>query len=417
MPEAVVIAGAGHAAGQTAVSLRKGGFEGDITIVGDEPYPPYQRPPLSKKFLSGEMEMERLLVRQEKYYTDHDVGLRLSTTVEAISRDEQTVALSDGDTLGYDKLVLATGTYPVRLDLPGSELDGIFYLRSADDVIRIRESFTSGKRLVIIGAGYIGLEVAAVAVTHGLKVTVLEIADRVMSRVASPLVSDFFEKVHREAGVDIRCGADPGGEFRGTGSVERIVSSTGNEIEADFVVVGVGIRPAVSIAEAAGLECDNGVVVDEYCNTSDPRILAVGDCTNHPNSLLGRRLRLESVHNAQEQAKTAAATILGKPVAYAQIPWFWSDQYDLKLQTVGLSAGHDQTVVRGDPDKRSFAVFYLRQGKLISVDAINSPLEFMLSKKLITQGVSFDPEILGDTGTPFKELAAAAIAARASGSD
>jgi len=411
MPETILIAGAGHAAGQTAVSLRMGGFEGNITIIGDEPYPPYQRPPLSKKFLAGEMALERLLLRQEQYYADHGIGLVLATRVESIKRDEQRVVLDDGSSLSYDKLVLATGTYPVKLDLPGCDLPGIHYLRSADDVLSIQADFEPGRQLTIIGAGYIGMEVAAVAVTRGLGVTVIEMADRVLSRVASPLVSDFFEKAHREAGVDIRCGVPPGGEFQGTDSVEYVVSSSGEKIPADLVIIGVGIRPAVEIAEAAGLLCDNGIVVDEYCCTGDPNILAVGDCTNHPNDLLGRRLRLESVHNAQEQAKTAAATLLGKRSPYSQIPWFWSDQYDLKLQTVGLSAGYDQTVVRGDPEKRSFAVFYCRDGVLISVDAINSPLEFMQSKKLIAKGARIEPEILGDVDIPFKELAATALAA------
>jgi len=410
MAQTIIIAGAGHAAGQTAVSLRQGGFDGDIIIVGAEPYPPYQRPPLSKKFLAGEMELCRLLLRQAQYYTDHHVDLRLSTRVETVRRNERQVILSDGSRLGYDRLVLATGTYPRRLDLPGSDLPGIHYLRTVDDVIRIRNDFRPGRRMVIIGAGYIGLEVAAVAVSHGLSVTVLEMAARVMSRVTSPLISDFFAAVHREAGVDIRCGVEPGGAFKGSGSVERVVSANGTEIDADLVIIGVGILPAVEIAQDCGLECDNGVVVDEYCLTSDPAILAVGDCTNHPNRLLGRRLRLESVHNAQEQAKTAAATILGKPLPYAQIPWFWSDQYDLKLQTVGLSRPEDHTVVRGDPGQRSFAVFYLRDGVLAAVDAVNSPLEFMLSKKLIANGVRLDPDILMDAGVAFKDLAKSALA-------
>lgn len=411
MPETILIAGAGHAAGQTAVSLRMGGFEGNITIIGNEPYPPYQRPPLSKKFLAGEVALERLLLRQEQYYADQGIALLLATRVESINRDEQLIVLDDGSGLSYDKLVLATGTYPVTLDLPGSDLPGIHYLRSADDVISIQAGFVADKQLTIIGAGYIGMEVAAVAIKRGLGVTVLEMADRVLSRVASPLVSDFFEQAHREAGVDIRCGVAPGGHFQGTDSVEYVVSGTGDKIPADMVIVGVGIRPAIEIAEAAGLECDNGIKVDEYCRTSDPRILAVGDCTNHPNDLLGRRLRLESVHNAQEQAKTAASTLLGNLTPYSQIPWFWSDQYDLKLQTVGLSAGYDQTVVRGAPENRSFAVFYCRDGVLISVDAINSPLEFMQSKKLIAKGVRIKPEILEDVDIPFKALAATALAA------
>ncbi|MFQ5635321.1 MAG: NAD(P)/FAD-dependent oxidoreductase [Gammaproteobacteria bacterium] len=406
----IIIAGAGHAAGQVAVSLRQDGFDGNITMVGQESYLPYQRPPLSKKFLAGEMELDRLLIRHEKFYNEHDVDVRLSTRVESIDRAGRSVSLSSGGQLRYDRLILATGSRVRKVDMPGADLAGVHYLRTIDDVRAMQPDFASGNRLVVIGAGYIGLEVAAVAATRGLQVTVLEMADRVMNRVVCPEISAFFESVHREAGVDIRCGRDPNSELLGDSHVEALRGADGREIPADMVCIGVGILPDTDVAEAAGLECDNGVLVDEYCRTSDPCILAIGDCTNHPNALLGRRLRLESVHNAQEQAKTAAATICGEFKPYAQIPWFWSDQYDLKLQIVGIVGTHDQVVLRGKPEDREFAAFYMEGDRLIAVDAINRAREFMLSKKLIAQGARLDPEILADSAIDFKDLATAAMA-------
>jgi 3-phenylpropionate/trans-cinnamate dioxygenase ferredoxin reductase subunit len=410
MTDTIVIAGAGHAAGQAAVSLRQGGFGGRIVMIGEEPYLPYQRPPLSKKFLAGELELDRLLIRHDKYYDEHDVEVRTSTRVESIDPVGRAVALSDGERLSYDRLVLATGSHTRKLDLSGADLAGVHYLRTIDDVKNIQTGFASGARMVVIGAGYIGLEVAAVAVTRGLSVTVVEVADRVMSRVVAPEVSAFFERVHREEGVDILCGRGPKSSLVGEKKVAALQSADGTELPADLVVIGVGIAPTVDIAEAAGIDCDDGILVDEFCRTSDPNILAIGDCTNHPNKLLGRRLRLESVHNAQEQAKTAAATLCGELKPYNQVPWFWSDQYDLKLQIVGVSGEHDSLVLRGDPAGRSFAAFYMKGDLLIAVDAINSAREFMLSKKLIAAGARLEPEILADTSIPFKDLADAALA-------
>jgi len=404
MQNTVVIAGAGHAAGQTIVSLRQGGFAGRIVMVGEEPYLPYQRPPLSKKFLAGELDVPRLLLRQEKFYAEHQVEVLLNTRVARVRPDSRTVELATGKPLTYDKLVLATGSRVREIQVPGHQLEGVHYLRTVRDVERIRTDFRPGASLVIIGAGYIGLEVAAVAIACGLKVTVVEMANRVMARVEAPPVSDFMTRVHQAAGVTIRCSLGVQ-SFAGQTRLRGVVGSDGVEIPADLVIVGIGILPNVELATEAGITCDNGIMVDEYCRTSDPDVLAVGDCTNHPNPLLGRRLRLESVHNAQEQAKTAAMTILGRLEPYAQIPWFWSDQYDLKLQIVGLSSATDQAVVRGDPESRSFAVFFLSDGRLTAVYAINSPREFMLSKKLIGLGSRPDPALLGDTAIPFKEIA------------
>lgn len=406
MKSTIVIAGAGHAAGQTIVSLRQGGFEGRIVLVGEEPYLPYQRPPLSKKFLAGELDVARLLLRQEKFYTEHDVDVLLGTRVSRLEPGARTVTLGTGDKLSYDKLVLATGSRVREVEVPGHRLAGVHYLRTIEDVDRIRDHFKPGASLVVVGAGYIGLEVAAVAVSCGLKVTVVELANRVMARVEAPPVSDFMARVHGEAGVTIRCNIGLQ-SFTGETHLRGVIGSDGVEIPADLAIVGIGILPNVELAEEAGLTCSNGIMVDEYCRTSDPDVLAVGDCTNHPNPLLGRRLRLESVHNAQEQAKTAATTILGRLEPYAQVPWFWSDQYDLKLQIVGMNAASDQAVVRGDPASRSFAVFFLNGGRLASVFAINSPREFMLSKKLIASGARPEPALLRDTQIPFKELAEA----------
>jgi 3-phenylpropionate/trans-cinnamate dioxygenase ferredoxin reductase subunit len=408
MPHRVVIAGAGHAAGQTIVSLRQGGFDGPITLVGEEPYLPYQRPPLSKKFLAGEIDVDRLLLRHGKFYVEHAVQVVLDTRVTAIDTGERHADLSDGSRLTYDHLVLATGSRVRKVPIPGSELNGVHYLRTIEDVDRIRDHLRPGARAIIVGAGYIGLEVAAVARQLDVGVTVVELAPEILARIEAPPVAAFYARVHRAAGVNIRCGTAVA-RIHGEHRVAAVTLTDGTELPADLVIIGIGIQPATELAEAAGLPCDNGIVVDEFCRTADPHVLAIGDCTSHPNPLLGRRLRLESVHNAQEQAKTAAATILGKPVPYAQIPWFWSDQYDLKLQIVGFSSRHDQAVIRGDPETRSFAVFFLADGRLTACYAINSPREFMLSKRLIAAGACPDPAALADTARPFKDLAAALV--------
>ena len=407
MPKTILIAGAGHAAGQTIVSLRQGGYAGRIVLVGEEPYLPYQRPPLSKKFLAGELEIPRLFLRHEKFYAEHQVEVRLGTRVTALDPGAQRVRLGSGAELLYDSLVLATGSRARAVTVPGHLLPGVHYLRTIDDVGQIRPAFKAGTRLVIIGAGYIGLEVAAIAISLGLSVTVIEQADQVMARVDAPPVAAFLAGVHRAAGVQILCNTGLQA-FGGDARLTSVVCSDGREIPADLAIVGIGVVPNAELAAAAGLACDNGILVDEFCRTSDARILAAGDCTNHPNSLLGRRVRLESVHNAQEQARTAAETLLGRPAPYAQIPWFWSDQYDLKLQIAGFSSRTEQAVIRGEPASRAFAVFFLAEGRLTSVYAINSPREFMLSKKLIAEAARPDPERLQDTGVSFREIAESA---------
>ena len=402
MTEKVVIAGAGHAAGQLVASLKQQKFAGQIVLVGDEPYLPYQRPPLSKKFLSGDMPAERLYLRPKSFYDDPQIELRLETLITEIDRDRKTLKTDSGD-IAYDTLILALGSRVRRLTVEGADLDGVHYLRSIADVDGIHAELQHKKNAVIVGAGYIGLEVAAVIRQLGLEVTVVEMADRVMSRVVSPEISDFYQIEHTTQGVKLRLSTGITA-FRGDGRVSAVETTDGELIPADFVVVGIGIIPNVELASDAGLTVEDGIVVNDQCQTSDPSIYAVGDCTAHPNSIYDRQLRLESVHNALEQAKTAVNNICGKETHYSQVPWFWSDQYDLKLQIAGLSTGYDDIVIRGNPADRSFACLYLKDGKLIATDAVNSPKEFVQSKALIAARTVVDREKLADTEVLLKEL-------------
>jgi 3-phenylpropionate/trans-cinnamate dioxygenase ferredoxin reductase subunit len=402
--ETVVIAGAGHAAGQLVVSLRQNKYAGRIVLVGDEPYLPYQRPPLSKKFLAGAMDADRLLVKPAGFYEETGVELRLDTSIAAIDRNKKCLRSTDDDEIPYDKLVLGLGSRARKLPVEGAKLQGVHYLRSIADVAGIREDFQSGRRLVVIGAGYIGLEVAAVAQQAGLVVTVIEMADRVMSRVVSPEISDFYQIEHTNQGVRFRLSTSVSA-LKGKKRVKSVTTSDDEEIPADLVVIGVGILPNTELATAAGLDVENGIVVDDHCRTGDPDIYAMGDCTSHPNAIYDRRLRLESVHNALEQAKTAAANICGKDASYCQVPWFWSDQYDLKLQIAGLSEGYDGVAVRGNPAERSFSCLYLMENRLIAVDAINAPRDFVQSKQLIADRNEIDHGLLDDATVALKDLA------------
>ena len=403
MTERVVIAGAGHAAGQLVASLKQLKFAGQIVLVGDEAHLPYQRPPLSKKFLSGDLHAERLYVKPPAFYDDPQIELRLETSITKINRESKTLGTDSGDDIPYDKLVLALGSRVRRLSIEGADLDGVHYLRSIADVGGIRAELQNKKHVVIVGAGYIGLEVAAVTRQLGLDVTVVEMADRVMGRVVSPEISDFYQIEHASHGVKLRLSTGITA-FRGEGRLQAVETADGELIPADFVVVGVGILPNTEIAIDAGLDVEDGIVVDDRCQTSDPNIYAVGDCTRHPNEIYDRQLRLESVHNALEQAKTAISNICGNETHYSQVPWFWSDQYDLKLQIAGLSAGYDDVVIRGNPADRSFACLYLKDKKLIATDAVNSPKEFVQSKALIASRIELDRKQLADTDIQLKEL-------------
>ena len=398
----IVIIGAGHAAGQAAASLRQAKFEGPITIIGDEAHVPYQRPPLSKQYLAGTQLADKVYLRAEKFYADKDIQLMLGTRATQIDPSTKTINLDNGETIAYEKLLISTGSRPRKLSIEGSDLSGIHYLRTMDDVDGIRADVKPGANLVIVGGGYIGLEVAAVGIELGMNVHVLEMEERILQRVTTPEMSAYYHKLHTDRGVHIHTQTGVTG-FSGNDSVEKVLCDDEN-FDADIVIVGIGIIPNIEIAEEAGIHCDNGIVVDDHCRTSDPDIYAAGDCTNHPNPLMNKRLRLESVPNAMDQARVSTANMLGDDKVYAAIPWFWSDQYELKLQMVGFSADGDSQVLRGDMDTHQFAIFYLKEGKVVAADAVNSPKEFMLCKQMI--GKSADPAQLANPETDLKSLLA-----------
>ncbi len=399
----VVIVGAGHAAGQACASLRQEGWRGRIVLIGEEPYLPYQRPPLSKKFLQGAFEESRLFVKPEQFYEQQNIECHLNTRVICLDRDKRQVKTADGALFDFDYLILATGAAPRRLAIPGIDADGVCEMRTIRDSLDLRARLNAQSALAVIGAGYIGLEAAATARALGARVTAIEAADRVLSRVTSPDISEFFQTLHGEEGVDIRLGETVAAFDTENGVLTGCRLSNGDVVPATVAVVGVGVAPNVELAEEAGLPVDNGIVVDEYARTEDRRVYAVGDCTNHPNQLLKRRLRLESVHNALEQAKTAAASICGKDKPYNQVPWFWSDQYNVKLQTAGLCQGYDEFITRGDPAVRKFSISYLKDGALLAVDAINSPADFLPAKKFIAESAKIIREKFNDPEIPYKD--------------
>ena len=398
---AIVIVGGGHAAGQAAASIRQEGFDAELILIGAEPHIPYQRPPLSKQYLAGEQPLDKVLLRPEKFYVDRTIDLRTGITVENIDRDGQFVACSDGSLVAYDQLLLATGSRALRPDLPGIDLGGVHTLRSIADVDKIRTDMENASHLVIIGGGYIGLEVASVAKSKDMQVTILEMEDRILQRVTHPAMSAFYHELHRAKGVNIKTSSRVTA-FVGEGWVNEVVCADGTSVDADVVIVGVGVVPNVELAAEAGLACDNGIVVDERCATGDSAIFAAGDCTNHPNKLLDRRLRLESVPNAMEQSRVAASNLTGGDKKYASIPWFWSDQYDLKLQMVGFSSDADESITRGVPETHEFAMFHYKSGKIIAAEAVNSPREFLVAKQLI--GKIIDPNTLSNPEVDLKSL-------------
>ena len=413
----VVIVGAGHAAGELASALRQEGFTGRVLMIGEEGHLPYQRPPLSKAYLSGQVTADSLYLKPQSTYDRAQVEVMLNTRVETIDRAAKCVVLADGRQIHYDKLALTTGGRVRRLPTPGADsaekMANFHYVRNIDDIDRLRRHFDHGLRLVIIGGGYIGLEVAAVAQKRGLHVTVLEALPRVLARVTAPELSAFYERIHREAGVDVRTSVQVSGfDFDASrDAVSAVVLGDGTRLPADVVVAGIGLVPNVELAQAAGLTVENGIVVDEYTQTSDPDIYAAGDCTNHPSALYGRRIRLESVPNAVEQARTMAAAMCGKPRPYNAVPWFWSDQYNLKLQMVGLSQGYDQFVLRGSTAGTAFSAFYLKEGRVIAADAVNRAPDFMMAKRLVSEHVVVDPKQLADESVPLKTLLPAPAAA------
>lgn len=403
----VIIIGAGQAGGETAQRLRQGGFDGDIALIGEEPCAPYQRPPLSKAYLAGDLGMERLLLRPASVYAEEKVALLSPVRAVWIDRANRKVRVEGGRELPYDALVLATGARPRKLPLAGADLEGVHLFRTAAHVDAVRARFTAGARLVVIGAGYIGLEVAAVGRKCGLVVTVVETAVRPLARVTSPEVAGFFLDEHTRQGVRFVLGGQPA-VIKGQERVTGVGLTDGAELPADLVVAGIGVTPETSLAQQCGLHVDDGVVTDAACRTSDPHIFAIGDCARRPMAHYDDRLcRLESVHNAVEGAKIAAAAILGQSHA-VEAPWFWSDQYDLKLQIAGLFQGYDQVVFRGVMADRAFAAFYYKGERLIAVDAVNRPGEYLGAKMLIQTGRTLAPELIRDTSRPMKELVAAA---------
>jgi 3-phenylpropionate/trans-cinnamate dioxygenase ferredoxin reductase subunit len=396
----IVIIGAGQAGSALAVKLRSLEFTGAITLVGEEAAPPYQRPPLSKKYLMGELELKRLYLRPESFYADNGISLHLSETAVAIDRKDK-VVIAGGAAIPYDQLALTTGSVPRRL--PGSiggELDGVHVVRNLADVDAMAPAFTEGARVLIVGGGYIGLEAAAVAAKLGLKVTLVEMGDRILQRVAAPQTSDFFRDLHRAHGVDLREGIGLTrllGEDRVTGAE----LSDGTILELDFVIAGVGVTPATELAETAGLTIDNGIAVDAFGRTSDPSIWSAGDCASFPYK--GGRIRLESVQNAIEQAELVAANMLGAEKSYMPYPWFWSDQYDVKLQIAGLNTGYDNVVVRPGAGAAQ-SNWYYAGDTLLAVDAMNDPRAYMIGKRMLEQGKSPSPAAIADPETDLKEL-------------
>lgn len=403
-----IIIGAGHAGGELAIALRNEGWEGRILLLGEEAHLPYHRPPLSKAYLAGSVEKSSLSIRPQMAYDKANVEFIGGVRVSRIDRANQRLELADGSQLAYDKLAIATGGRPRPLSVPNAAVAercaNFHYLRTLDDVEQIRAQLAPGKRLAIVGGGYIGLEVAASAIAQGLQVTVLEALPRVLQRVTAAELSAYYERKHREAGVDIRTGVQVA-DLEVTGdAVTAVLCADGSRLAADLVVVGIGLLANTELAAEAGLQVDNGILVDEHAQTSDPHIYAAGDCTNHPNALLGRRLRLESVPNALEQSRVAAANMAGKAKTYASVPWFWSDQYELKLKMVGLAEGFERLVLRGDPATDSFSAFYLKGDKVLAADTVNRPQDFIAAKRLVAEGIAVTDAQLADDSRPLKEL-------------
>ncbi|MFT6021970.1 MAG: 3-phenylpropionate/trans-cinnamate dioxygenase ferredoxin reductase subunit [Ascidiaceihabitans sp.] len=395
----VIVVGAGQAGASFVAKLRNSGFTGQITLIGEEPVPPYQRPPLSKAYLLGDMTLERLFLRPESFYSDNDIDLRMGAKVSAVDPIAQTVTVGD-DVLPYDDLVLTTGSRPHRLPASiGGDLEGVFTVRNLADVDAMAPRFTRGAKVLIVGGGYIGLEAASVAAKLGLNVTLVEMADRILQRVAAPETSNFFRDLHTRHGVDIREGVGLD-RLVGAGAVQGALLTDGSELDVDFVIVGVGIAPETRLADQAGVALDNGISVDEKGRTSQSHIWAAGDCASFPYR--GGRIRLESVPNAIELAEIVAANILGMSKEYVAKPWFWSDQYDVKLQIAGLNTGYDSVVTREADGATSF--WYYAGTTLLAVDAMNDPRGYMIGKRLIEAGKSPDPAVIADPETDMKAL-------------
>ena len=402
----VVIVGSGHGGAQAAIALRQAGHEDSILMVSRDRNPPYERPPLSKEYLAGEKPFEKILIRPEAFWAERNVTLRLGANVNEVDWMRRVLSLSDDTSVSYRKLIWAGGGDPRRLGCPGAELAGIHTIRSRRDTDSLKGELAAGaRRGVVVGGGYIGLEAAAVLRKLDLEVTVVEVQDRVLARVAGPEISEFYAAEHRGQGVEIRL--ETGVErIEGDGEkVTGVTLSSGETLACEIVIVGIGIVPSVGPLIAAGAAGTNGVDVDSYCRTSLDDIYAIGDCAAHANPYADNAvIRLESVQNANDMASVAAKAIMGDKQDYDAVPWFWSNQYDLRLQTVGISIGYDQSVLRGDPAERKFSLVYLKEGRVIALDCVNNTRDYAQGRKLVTNRAEIDPGLLADTGVPLKEM-------------
>jgi 3-phenylpropionate/trans-cinnamate dioxygenase ferredoxin reductase component len=403
MAAGCVIVGAGQAGFEAASSLRAAGYRDPVTIVGDEPHLPYQRPPLSKGYVLDKQGMDEIELRPAAYYRDHAIEVLTGESVVAIDRSARTLQLASGAVRPYDTLVLAVGARNRRLPVDGAALDCVRYLRTLSESQDIKARLVTASRVVVVGGGFIGLEIAAVARNLGKAVTVIEAQPRLMPRVVAPVISEFYRALHEGHGVEVVCGAAVAG-IKSTDEGAAVVCSDGARHPADLVVVGIGVVPNVELAQAAGLAVANGIVVDENLRTTDTCIYAVGDCAEHPNPYAAGRVRLESVQNACDQARTVAASIAGKPTVYTSLPWFWTDQYDVRLQMAGLSTGHDAAVVRGSIDAAKFSVFYFNNGRLIAVDSVNRPGDHMLARRLLASRKPITPHQAADETIDLRKL-------------
>lgn len=415
MTEGLVVLGASYAGTQIAISAREAGYCEPITLISDEAYLPYHRPPLSKAFLAGRMTLPELHLRSEAFYREQSIDVVLSTQASVVDRAKRSVAISKSR-VSYETLAIATGTRPRQLQVPGAKLDGVIYLRSLEDALRARERLEKSSRVVVIGGGFIGLEVAAALAPLGKRITIVEAQERLLARVTTPLMSRFLADYHRNHGVEVVLREDVREIVGHRGRVRSVVCQGGRTYPADLVIAAIGVASNCELAGACGLLCRNGIVVDQYARTADKDIFAAGDCTAHPSRYAGGLLRLESVQNAIDQGKTAGSNIAGIVKVHDPVPWFWSDQYDLKLQMAGLSYGHDQCVVRGSINDARFSLFYFRAGKLIAVDSVNRPADHMVARKLLSAGVKVTPSLAQDESADLRSILAQKPTAVACGS-
>lgn len=401
-PQTFVVVGAGHAGGRAVEAFRMAGFEGRIVLIGDEPHLPYERPPLSKELLQGKPDAHTP-VRDRAFYDESEIECRLGRRAIAIRPDDKTVELDHGEIVAYDKLLLTTGGRVRRIDAPGADLADVYYLRTLDDSQAIDKRLQDGAHVVVIGGGFIGLEVAASARSRGCTVTVLEIADRLLGRAVLPEISDAFLTLHRENGVDVRLGVGIS-RFKGDGKIARAVTTDGDDLPADLAVIGVGILPETDLAEKAGIACDNGIVVDPYCRTSVADIFAAGDATNHFNPIHHRQIRQEAWQNAQNQAIAAARIMCGDETPYSEVPWMWSDQFDANLQVAGMPESWDAVIWRGDPAARDAIAFLIAEGALVGAMSLNRPRDMRMARRLIDPAQRADITALGDDSVSLRDL-------------